>query len=86
MVAYGMIKNAIHHLVRSMADGNVTCVGILPGILDTPDNRKWIKNVDVNTFTPLNFLAKYLQFYFLIHQYFRNSICVSENKIVPPKR
>jgi dihydropteridine reductase len=63
MIAYGMAKAAVHHLVKSCAGpdsgipagGNV--VGILPVMLDTPMNRKFMGGADTSTWTPLDHLS-----------------------------
>jgi len=64
MIAYGVAKAAVHHLVKSIAaekgglpaDGNA--FAILPVTLDTPMNRKWMKYND--TWTPLEDVANIL--------------------------
>jgi dihydropteridine reductase len=59
MVAYGLAKAAVHHLVRSCAgpDSGIPAggkvVGILPVMLDTPMNRKFMGGADTSTWTPL---------------------------------
>mmetsp|Transcript_10761 Transcript_10761/g.15995 ORF Transcript_10761/g.15995 Transcript_10761/m.15995 type:complete len:277 (-) Transcript_10761:12-842(-) len=48
MEGYGLAKAAVHHLIQSMgktsaetmAQLNQTYLGVLPGVLDTPSNRK----------------------------------------------
>jgi dihydropteridine reductase len=63
MIAYGMAKSAVHHLVKSCAGpdsgipagGNV--VGILPVMLDTPMNRKFMGGADTSTWTPLDHIS-----------------------------
>ena len=68
MIAYGLAKAAVHHLVKStgtdpsasgMADG-VRVVGILPIMLDTPMNRKYMaEGTDTSSWTPLECIARY---------------------------
>ncbi|XKL59598.1 hypothetical protein PGB90_000614 [Kerria lacca] len=63
MVAYGMAKASVHHLTKSLSTSDsglpsdCTAVAILPQILDTPMNRKWIPNADTSSWTPLNFIS-----------------------------
>lgn len=65
MLAYGVVKAATHHLVRSMAakgsglpfDAKV--VGVLPKILDTPSNRKFMaEGTDTSSWTPTDDVAE----------------------------
>lgn len=64
MIGYGTAKAAVHHLTKSLAakDGglpeNSLTVAILPVMLDTPMNRKWMPKADVSTWTPLEYVAK----------------------------
>lgn len=59
MIAYGMAKAAVHHLIRSSAGpdsgmpASSAIVGICPVTLDTPMNRKYMPDADVSTWTPL---------------------------------
>jgi dihydropteridine reductase len=63
MMAYGMAKSAVHHLIKSCAGpgsgipagGKV--VGILPITLDTPMNRKFMSDGDTSTWTPLSHVS-----------------------------
>lgn len=74
MVAYGLAKAAVHHLVKSigtdpsasgMAEG-VRVVGICPIMLDTPMNRKYMaEGTDTSTWTPLDRIARYFRYYLL---------------------
>ena len=63
MLAYGMAKASVHHLVKSLGSPesglpkNAICTGICPVILDTPNNRKWMPNEDFSTWTPLQEIA-----------------------------
>lgn len=62
-IGYGMAKEAVHHLVKSLASvqvglpKNSTVVGVLPAILDTPQNRKLFPKGDYSTWTPLMHMA-----------------------------
>lgn len=68
MIAYGLAKAAVHHLVKStgtdptasgMAQG-VRVVGICPIMLDTPMNRKYMaEGTDTSSWTPLECIARY---------------------------
>lgn len=59
-----MAKAAVHHLTKSLSaeesglPSNATVVAILPGTLDTPNNRKWMPKADTSTWTPLDFINK----------------------------
>lgn len=63
MIAYGMAKAAVHHLVRSLGTSgsgipdNSTCIAILPNTLDTPMNRKYMPQADKTGWTPLDTVA-----------------------------
>jgi dihydropteridine reductase len=57
MIAYGVAKSAVHHLVRSLAqkdsglpDGT-TVTGIMPVILDTPMNRQGMPKANFDNWT-----------------------------------
>lgn len=62
MIGYGMAKGAVQQLTKSLADegsglpAGCTVACILPVILDTPSNRKWVSS-DTSTWTPLEFVA-----------------------------
>ncbi|GAA54396.1 dihydropteridine reductase [Clonorchis sinensis] len=64
MLGYGMAKAAVHQLTKSLAaEGSGLPAGahvtaILPIMLDTPMNRKWMPKADRSTWTPLETLAK----------------------------
>ncbi|VDD74684.1 unnamed protein product [Mesocestoides corti] len=55
MIGYGLAKAAVHHMTSSLADAdsgmppNSFVAAILPNILDTPRNRKWMPNADQST-------------------------------------
>lgn len=63
MIGYGMAKAAIHQLTKSLAGENSglppnsLVASILPVTLDTPMNRKWMKNADTSSWTPLEYIA-----------------------------
>lgn len=64
MLAYGMAKASVHHLVKSLGapdsglPENAICTGICPVILDTPNNRKWMPKEDFSSWTPLEEIAQ----------------------------
>eukprot|EP00929_Paragymnodinium_shiwhaense_P003016 TRINITY_DN103396_c0_g1_i1.p1 TRINITY_DN103396_c0_g1~~TRINITY_DN103396_c0_g1_i1.p1 ORF type:complete len:240 (-),score=51.13 TRINITY_DN103396_c0_g1_i1:110-829(-) len=64
MIAYGVSKAAVHHLVRSLAaDGSgmpegSKVVGVAPVTLDTPGNREAMPDADFTTWTPLEVLGE----------------------------
>lgn len=64
MIGYGMAKAAVHQLTKSLAAENSglpsdsLVASILPITLDTPMNRKWMKNADTSTWTSLEEVAK----------------------------
>jgi dihydropteridine reductase len=63
MLAYGMAKAATHHLVRSVgAPGGglppfARVVALLPRVIDTPNNRKFMPGQDTSTWTPVEDIA-----------------------------
>ncbi|KAI8805153.1 hypothetical protein BJ742DRAFT_821229 [Cladochytrium replicatum] len=63
MIAYGMAKASVHHLVKSAAapgsglPANAKINAILPITLDTPMNRKFNPDADYSTWTPLSEIA-----------------------------
>ena len=67
MMGYGLAKAAVHQLVASLSQGDtglpekavVFC--ILPVTLDTPGNRKAMPDADTSTWTPLLFVAEFLE-------------------------
>ncbi|OQV11749.1 putative Dihydropteridine reductase [Hypsibius exemplaris] len=71
MIGYGMVKAAVHHLVRSLGDpkgglpADAFALAILPVTLDTPMNRKWMPKADHTTWTPLDTGSKCLRL--LVH-------------------
>lgn len=52
VLGYGMAKAAVHHLTKSLAAENSgmpeesTTLAVLPAMLDTPQNRKWMPKAD----------------------------------------
>eukprot|EP00455_Lapot_gusevi_P004386 TRINITY_DN11819_c0_g1_i5.p1 TRINITY_DN11819_c0_g1~~TRINITY_DN11819_c0_g1_i5.p1 ORF type:complete len:245 (-),score=69.09 TRINITY_DN11819_c0_g1_i5:51-755(-) len=66
MIAYGLAKCAVHHLVQDAAQAqaglpeNTLVVGILPNVLDTPANRQAMPQADVSAWTPLSEVANKL--------------------------
>lgn len=58
MLAYGAVKAATHHMVISLAAPDsglptgARVYGIMPRMIDTPSNRKWVTGVDTSTWTP----------------------------------
>ncbi|KAI9202450.1 uncharacterized protein BJ171DRAFT_514085 [Polychytrium aggregatum] len=67
MIAYGLAKAAVHHLVKSLASNGsglpegARTVAILPVTLDTPMNRKFMPDADFSSWTPLSEIAERLQ-------------------------
>lgn len=68
MIGYGMAKAAVHQLTRSLGGESSglpkesAAVAILPVMLDTPMNRKWMPKADTSTWTPLEYLAESVYF------------------------
>ena len=66
MIAYGITKAAIHHLIASLVDPSgglpkdAVMVGILPICLDTPTNRKSMPQANFDDWTPLLTVASLL--------------------------
>ncbi|XP_077992594.1 dihydropteridine reductase-like [Glandiceps talaboti] len=64
MMGYGMAKAAVHQLTQSLGakksgmPEDSCAVAILPVTLDTPMNRKWMKDADFGTWTSLDFVAE----------------------------
>lgn len=67
MMGYGLAKAAVHQLVASLSSGDTglpdkaLVFAILPVTLDTPGNRKAMPDADTSTWTPLSFIAEYLE-------------------------
>lgn len=66
MIGYGLAKNSVHHLCQSLAsqksgmpEKSVT-IAILPTILDTEQNRKFLPNADFSSWTSLDFVSNTL--------------------------
>ncbi|KAJ3115422.1 hypothetical protein HDU96_000658 [Phlyctochytrium bullatum] len=63
MVAYGLAKSAVHHVVKSAAapgsglPASAKVNAILPITIDTPMNRKFMPDADFSTWTPLETLS-----------------------------
>lgn len=66
MIGYGLAKAAVHHLVKSLSSiesglSAESCVlALLPTILDTPMNRKWMPDANHSEWTPLGFVTDML--------------------------
>lgn len=64
MIAYNMSKAAVHALTQSLGSKNAgmpensVTIAILPKILDTHFNRKWMAKCDTSTWTPLEHVAE----------------------------
>lgn len=67
MIGYGMAKAAVHQLVRSCAGPNSglpvgsKALAILPVIIDTPMNRKFMPDADFGSWTPLDDICHKLE-------------------------
>ncbi|KAG2388216.1 hypothetical protein C9374_001066 [Naegleria lovaniensis] len=66
-IAYGLAKNSVHHLVRSLAHpeqcglpAHTTTIGIVPSMLDTEANRQAMPNADTSSWTPLDHVSSEL--------------------------
>lgn len=63
MIGYGLAKAATIHLVKSLAaedsglPATATTLAMLPGVIDTPNNRKWMPNVDRSSWTTLDCMS-----------------------------
>ncbi|KAJ3012386.1 UNVERIFIED_CONTAM: hypothetical protein HDU68_001239 [Siphonaria sp. JEL0065] len=63
MIAYGIAKAGVHHLVKSVASTDsgfpkdARVVALLPVTLDTPMNRKYMPDADFSKWTPLEELS-----------------------------
>ncbi|KAI9347323.1 putative quinoid dihydropteridine reductase [Obelidium mucronatum] len=63
MIAYGIAKAGVHHLVKSVAAANsgfpagAKVVAVLPVTLDTPMNRQFMPDADFSKWTPLEELS-----------------------------
>lgn len=60
MISYGVAKAAVHHLVISYGDGlpnGADICAILPGIIDTPNNRSNMPDMSTDDWTPPEVIA-----------------------------
>ncbi|KAI9315696.1 hypothetical protein BX666DRAFT_1860636 [Dichotomocladium elegans] len=82
MIAYGMAKASVHHLVKDLAVAgsglpeSVKTIGICPVTLDTPMNRKSMPGADYSSWTPLEAIAKQL------HGYATGSVPVTNGSLI----
>ncbi|CAF0840021.1 unnamed protein product [Didymodactylos carnosus] len=66
MIGYGAAKSAVHQMTKSLAAQNsglpnsVSVFAIAPITLDTPMNRKWMPKADMSTWTPLEYIAEWI--------------------------
>ncbi len=64
MLAYGAAKAATHHLARSLAapgsglPAGARVYALLPRVIDTPNNRKWMGGGDTSSWTPPGEIAR----------------------------
>lgn len=65
---YGASKAAVHHIVRSLADADaaglpasVRTIGLAPQVLDTPQNRAGMPDVDPSGWASLDEVAEQLE-------------------------
>jgi len=60
MISYGIAKAAVHHLVISYPEGlpnGTEICAILPGVIDTPNNRAGMPNADFDSWTHPDVIA-----------------------------
>uniref|UniRef100_A0A2K6VDY7 Dihydropteridine reductase n=1 Tax=Onchocerca volvulus TaxID=6282 RepID=A0A2K6VDY7_ONCVO len=66
MLGYGMAKAAINQLTKSLAakksgmPDESTVVAILPALLDTEQNRKWMPKANTDSYTSVHYIAELL--------------------------
>ncbi len=64
MIAYGCAKASVHQFIQSIAQSDSglpkgsKAIALLPVILDTPMNRKWMPDADKSTWTPLEEISQ----------------------------
>ena len=67
MLAYGLVKNSTHYLTLSLSNNeqnglpkNSRVICVLPRVIDTPNNRKYMggPNVDTSSWTPTHHFAE----------------------------
>lgn len=64
MIAYGLVKAAVHQLTKSLAapdsglPASSTVIAILPVTLDTANNRKWMAGSDFGKWTTCEEIAQ----------------------------
>eukprot|EP00913_Durusdinium_trenchii_P028588 g26811.t1 len=58
---YGTAKAAVHHLVRSLAQGGPVTIGLAPQILDTPQNRAAMPDADRSTWASLEEVSEQIE-------------------------
>ena len=58
---YSMTKNALNFLMNTLSEelknNNIRCNTIIPGIIDTPDNRKWGSEEDIKKWVSTQSIA-----------------------------
>jgi NAD(P)-dependent dehydrogenase (short-subunit alcohol dehydrogenase family) len=77
--AYGLSKSALNNLVKTLAlegkEINLSVNAIAPYIIDTPDNRQWMKSADYSKWTKPEELGE------IVYGLFKNYNAVSGNII-----
>jgi NAD(P)-dependent dehydrogenase (short-subunit alcohol dehydrogenase family) len=77
--AYGASKSALNHLVKTLAlegkEINLSANAIAPFIIDTPDNRQWMKTADYNSWMKPDEIGE------LVNNLFNNFNFISGNII-----
>ncbi|KAI9474124.1 MAG: hypothetical protein EXX96DRAFT_580671 [Benjaminiella poitrasii] len=69
MIGYGVAKASVHHLVKDLAASNsglpIGCkvTALLPIVIDTPMNRKFMPDADFTTWTSTEVIANQLEGY-----------------------
>ena len=64
MIAYGMAKASVHHLVSSLSSPdcglpkNATAIGILPSVIDTTNNRAAMPGANFKNWTTMEELSE----------------------------
>ncbi|NWF88955.1 MAG: SDR family NAD(P)-dependent oxidoreductase [Ignavibacteriaceae bacterium] len=83
--AYGASKSALVHFVKTLAlEGkqiNLSAACILPYIIDTPSNRKWMPNSDFNSWVTPEEIGEVVYLILMEARYFSGNAIELKNKI-----